>query len=131
MLYYFPMSTQQDNSHSCRAIVVSCMDFRLQEMINKWIIKTITNGFDRVAIAGGVKNYSFILEQIAISVRLHKIKEAYLINHEDCGAYGKAGTYKKHQKDLLFAKKKINERFPTLAVFLYYLKLDGEFEEVK
>jgi len=83
-----------------------------------------------VTIAGGVKNYSFVLEQIEISVRLHGTKEAYLINHEDCGAYGKTGTYKKHKKDLLFAKKIINDRFPTLKIFLYYLKLDGEFVRV-
>lgn len=119
------------HDHFCQAIVVSCMDFRLRKYLNDWTDRTITKGYDLVTIAGGVKNYSFVLEQIVISVKLHGTSEAYLINHEDCGAYGKAGTYKKHQKDLLFAKKIISERFPTLKIFLYYLKLDGEFVEVK
>lgn len=117
-------------SHSCQAIVVSCMDFRLRKYLNGWTDKNIIGGFDLVTIAGGVKNCSFILEQIGISVRLHRIKEAYLINHEDCGAYGKTGTYKKHQKDLLLAKKMIAKKFPKLQVSLFYLKLDGEFVEV-
>jgi carbonic anhydrase len=107
------------------------MDFRLRKYLNDWTDRTITKGYDLVTIAGGVKNCSFIIEQVAISVQLHGTSEVYLINHEDCGAYGKTGTYKKHQKDLLFAKKIINDRFLTLKIFPYYLKLDGEFVEVK
>lgn len=117
-------------SHSCQAVVISCMDFRLRKYLNGWTDKKIIGGFDMVAIAGGVKNYSFVLEQIDISVRLHRIKEVYLINHEDCGAYGKAGTYKKHQEDLLFAKKLIAEKYPHLRVSLFYLKLDGKFRKI-
>ncbi len=124
------MSRSDKNDHTCQAIVVSCMDFRLRKHLEKYTHKNIFGGFDLVSIAGGVKNFSFVLEQIDISVRLHKTKEVYLINHEDCGAYGKAGTYKKHQKDLLFAKRLIAKKYPKLNVFLYYLKLDGEFIKV-
>lgn len=126
-----PNKHNAHDTHTCRAIVVSCMDFRLRRFLMKWTKGNLDQaGFDRVAIAGGVKNLPFVLEQIALSVKLHHIDEVYLINHEDCGAYGEEGTFKQHKKDLLFAKKIIHQKFPKLKITLYYLKLDGEFISV-
>ncbi len=113
--------------HSCQAIVVTCMDFRFQNMIQKWTENHIKNGFDKVAIAGAVKDLEFVLSQIEISVRLHQTKEVYLINHEDCGAYGKENSFERHMSDLLKAKASISQRFPQLKIYLLYSKLDGEF----
>lgn len=121
----------QHKSHTCQAIMVSCMDFRLRKHLRGWAKKTLDKGgFDRVAVAGGVKNLPLILDQIDLSHKLHSIQEAYLINHEDCGAYGEEGTFEKHKEDLLLAKELINRKFPKLKVFLYYLKLNGEFVKV-
>lgn len=120
-----------NKSHRCRAIVVSCMDFRLREYLRDWTKKTLKDeGFDRVAIAGGVKNLPFILDQIELSYKLHHIFEVYLINHEDCGAYGKEGNFKKHKEDLLFAKKILSQKFPALKIHLLYLTLEGKFVKV-
>lgn len=122
------MTEKTEKINKCRAIVVSCIDYRLRKHILKWTSATLDDGgYDRVALAGGVKNLPFVLEQIALSVKLHHIDEVYLINHEDCGAYGEEGTFAKHKKDLLFAKKIIRQKLPKLEIFLYYLKLDGEF----
>lgn len=117
------------DSHGADAIVVTCIDFRLQEAINKWISENfLPKTFDRVALAGGVKNLETIMDQIAIAHRLHPIKKVVLINHEDCGAYGVESTPEKHAQDLTNAKAKIKERYPNLAVETYYLHLDGTFE---
>lgn len=116
-------------NHQAWAIVVTCIDFRLQEAINKWIAENFQAGtFDRVALAGGVKNLDTILSQIDIALRLHHIKKVMLINHQDCGAYGQASTPQKHAADLQVAKKKVNELYPNLEVETYYLHLDGSFE---
>lgn len=103
------------------------MDFRLTQFLNKWVESTLIEGFDRLAIAGGVKNLPFVLDQIKLSKKLHGIKEVYLINHEDCGAYGKEGTFEKHRFDLSKTKKIIQEKYPDLTVFLLFLNLDGSF----
>lgn len=125
------MSENKKNSkHTCQAVVVSCMDFRLGKYLQDFCNKNIKNGYDRVSVAGGVKNLPFILAQISISIQLHHSTEAWLINHEDCGAYGAEGNYPKHKKDLILAENKLKELFPTLKIFLYYLKLDGEFVKV-
>lgn len=118
-------------SHTCQAIVVSCMDFRLRKYLREWTTKTITGGFDRVAVAGGVQNLGFVVGQVALSQKLHHIHEVYLINHEDCGAYGVEGTFEKHKQDLLFARQILAHTFPKLKIIPLYLKLNGEFVEIK
>lgn len=117
--------------HHCEAIVVTCIDFRLQEAINRWISQNFKpHTYDRVALAGGVKNLETILDQIEIALRLHHIKKMVLINHEDCGAYGEAETAEKHAEDLKAAKAKVKEVYPDLEVETYYLHLDGTFEPI-
>lgn len=119
------------SKHQCTAIVISCMDFRLRKHLRKWAIKNLdVGGYDRVAIAGGVQNLGVISDQVSLSKKLHDIHEVYLINHEDCGAYGADGAYAKHKEDLLFAKTILKHKFPKLSVIPLYLKLNGEFIRV-
>ncbi len=111
----------------CQALVVTCIDFRFQKYIQKWTDTTIVGGFDRVAIAGGVKSLPLITEQVALSHKLHKIRTVYLINHEDCGAYGEEGSFETHKKDLKNAQKVLAKKFPDLQIVVLYLKLSGDF----
>lgn len=119
------------SDHHCEAVVVTCIDFRFQEYINKWIAEKFTpRSFDRVAIAGGVFDLDYVLKQVEISKRLHCINKVVLINHEDCGAYGEAGTAEKHAQDLKNTASKITEQYPDIEVETYYLRLDGTFEKI-
>lgn len=119
-------------AHTTNTIVVTCIDFRFQKFIEAWLTKNVgPKNYDRVAWAGGVIDLYGILKQVDVSVRLHAIKKAIFINHEDCGAYGVAGTPDKHRADLLSARTKIHVLYPELDAILYYLHLDGTFEEIK
>lgn len=119
------------SDHSCEAVVVTCIDFRFQEFIKNWTSKNFApKSFDRVAIAGGVFDLEYILKQVDISERLHHIKKVVLVNHEDCGAYGETGTKENHTQDLKNAAAKIKEIYPDLEVQVYYLHLDGIFEQI-
>lgn len=114
----------------CETLVVHCIDYRLQEFLNKWLaINLPTQSYDRVAIAGGVNDVFYVIRQVDVAVRLHSIERVIFINHEDCGAYGDTGNYELHKADLEGAKRKIKALFPALNVKTYYLHLDGEFEE--
>lgn len=120
------------SSDSCEALIVSCIDFRLQKHIRKWADKNFRNKtYDYVGFAGASKDLKTIMKQLAISVRLHKIKQVVLIHHEDCGAYGKNGNRTRHVNDLRKAKTAVNAKYPNLKVRLYYLYLNGKFENVK
>jgi carbonic anhydrase len=118
--------------HNCDAIIVCCIDFRFQNDIREWTDKNLgQKTFDLVGIAGSTKNLDTVLGQVDISVRLHGIKEAILIHHEECGAYGAESTQQRHAADLLLAKKTLLDKYPDLQVKCYYLKLNGEFTEVE
>jgi len=110
-------------------LVVHCIDFRLQAYLDTWLRNELGHGnYDRVSLAGGVFDFDTVLGQIYIAKRLHEINGVILINHEDCGAYGKEGTPERHQADLEIAGRKIKSTFPDLKIERYYLHLDGEFE---
>lgn len=112
--------------HTCTALVISCIDFRIQRCVEEWARKNLGEGnYDRVALAGGVKNRDVILGQVDISVRLHGIKKVILMNHEDCGAYGDEGTEAKHKEDLSEAAEVTRAKYPMLEIQTYYVKLDG------
>lgn len=119
------------NSHHAKALIATCIDFRLQQFINDWTAQNFEpNTFDRVALGGGVKNLEVILEQVKIAHDLHHIRKVVLVNHEDCGAYAKEGTYERHIQDLKNAKTKVNEQFSDLEVETYFLHLNGTFEVI-
>lgn len=85
------------SDHTCKAVVVTCIDFRFQKFIEEWVNINVGPGqYDRVSWAGAVFNLETVLGQIEISHRLHHIKQVILVNHEDCGAYGMPG----HMKDI-------------------------------
>lgn len=119
------------NDHTVEAIVITCIDFRFQEYINRWLSQNFQpKTYDRGAFAGAAKSLETILSQIEMAKRLHHIKKAVIINHEDCGAYGSKAHIDHHIEDLQQASKTIKEKFPNLQVETYYLHLDGTFEPI-
>ncbi len=116
-------------AHGCDGFIATCIDFRFQEFIENWAHENFgSKNYDRVTWAGGVQDLDGVLNQLVISDKLHHIKKAVLVNHEDCGAYGEAGTAEKHAEDLKNAATRVKDQFPHLEVETYFLHLDGTFE---
>jgi carbonic anhydrase len=116
----------------CDALVVHCMDYRLQKFLQPWItVRFGYDNFDIISLAGGVHDYEMVLKYVQLAVQIHSIHTVCLINHEDCRAYGREGTYKRHKHDLLDAGSKITALFPQLKVEAFYLHLDGNFETIE
>lgn len=115
----------------CDALVVHCMDYRLQKFLQPWItVRFGYDNFDIISLAGGVHDYEMVLKYVQLAVQIHSINTVCLINHEDCRAYGREGTYKRHTRDLVDAGAKIRALFPHLHVEAFYLHLDGTFEAI-
>jgi carbonic anhydrase len=113
----------------CDALVVHCMDYRLQKFLHPWIMSRFgADNFDIISLAGGVHDYEMVLKYVHLAVQVHSIKRVALINHQDCRAYGRDGTYKRHKHDLMDVKHKIEVLFSDLEVETFYLRLDGTFE---
>ena len=115
----------------CEAIVITCLDFRFQPIFEHWLKENLGSGkYDRVAYAGSVKSWDVIFSQIEFARQVHKIETVILINHEDCRAYGEAGTRQRLIADLLQARKAVFNQYPELDVQLYYARLAGYLERV-
>ena len=119
------------SEHTCEVVVVHCMDSRLQKPINDWLQRRFgLSDYDRISLAGGVFELDFILKQVEISYRRHKIRKAILVNHENCSAYGEDNTPERHAVDLRKAEARIKVEIPQLDVELYFLHLTGIFERI-
>ena len=126
--------------HDCDLLVISCIDFRFQEHLRNFLEKDNKGNYDLVCLAGSAKNFisgseadkETILKQVKISKELHHIKKVFLINHQNCGAYGSVlvsgspGEKESHRKDLIRAKEYIIEIFPYLEVSLYFIEFETE-----
>jgi carbonic anhydrase len=116
----------------CDALVVHCMDYRLQKFLQPWItVRFGYDNFDIISLAGGVHDYEMVLKYVELAVRIHSIETVCLINHEDCRAYGREGTYKRHKQDLLNTGDKLHALFPQMIIETFYLHLDGTFEPIE
>ena len=119
-------------AHVCDAMVICCIDFRFQKNIRDWTDENLKGKtFDLVGFAGATKELDTVIKQVDISVSLHKVKQIVLIHHEDCGAYGEEDSYERHVQDLKKAEKRIKDKYPEVQVGLYYLHLDGKFEQIR
>ena len=120
--------------HECEALVISCIDFRFQEHLKQFLNRKHFQNYDLVSVAGSAKNLvaskqssEFLLNQVLISYNLHRVKNIYIINHQNCGAYGPSlvsGSLQEkttHRRDLEKARQLIKRKLPSLKVKLYFM----------
>ena len=132
-------------SHTCSSILMHCMDFRFGKAMKEFMAeKNLLGDADLVSFAGSAKNVvdpatrEFALRQIEISKTLHGMKNVWLVNHTDCGAYGgrKAfaddmAEHDKHLADLREARKIVQEKWPDLTIWLTLAHIDETEHEPK
>ncbi len=133
--------------HRCRALVVFCMDYRLNRQLASFLESEglSHDGADIVRVAGAVKNLArpshesvreFMLSQIQTGRRIHHIEKVYLVNHEDCGAYGPedipdtAQELEVHRRDLLAGKRLVERHFPGMTALPFFMWLDGRCQPI-
>ena len=131
----------------CKACLVYCMDFRLHEALTNFFAeqKLDADGADVIRVGGAIKSLAqpketrdreFLLEQLNVAYELHGVRQFYLINHEDCGAYGLEDVIDSpeelatHQEDLRVAKALVQDRFPDTEILTYFMRLSGTAEAV-
>jgi carbonic anhydrase len=130
------------------AMVLSCIDPRIQEPVRKYTVEQhLTGKFSQFVIAGaaiGVVAPAFkdwhkaFWDNLATSIQLHHIKKVIAIDHRDCGAariaYGEAKVAnpqvetETHRAALAQFRKQVGERHPQLGVDTGLMALDGKME---
>ena len=136
-------------SGNYEAMVLSCIDPRFQDLVNKQQAREGMSGkYSAFTIAGasiGVVAPAFkewhktFWENLGASVQLHNIKKVVVVNHRDCGAakiaYGDAKVADAasetvtHKEALLEFRKQLKEKHPNLGVDLRLMSLDGKLEQ--
>jgi carbonic anhydrase len=138
-------------NHHCSTLLLSCIDFRLQHDLARWMDETgLTADYDHVAIAGACKSLvapevdrdrDFLLKQISIAASLHHISQVDVVNHQDCGAYGGSKAFASsqeeethHAQEMAKAQEVISRAFPDLHIKKIYAQINtaGEvsFKEI-
>ncbi len=122
-------------SHTAKALLLHCIDYRfVHETVHFMKSQGLIDQYDDVGAAGAAKNLvdpydasdvEFIFRQIEIAKKLHDIQEVVIVNHRDCGAYGKgvfateAEETERHTHDLAKAKMMIEHRVDGVKVRTY------------
>lgn len=133
-------------SHTCQAVLLHCMDFRLTKEIHRWLREQkLLGDCDIVSVAGAGKDIlepksgqDMLLKQIAASVELHKITTVILMPHSGCGAYKLIYNFtspeterKRQLADLDKVEKIIKKKFPNLQIKKIWAQLlDEQGEQI-
>lgn len=136
--------------HKAKACVISCIDFRFQETLEKFIQRENLGGeFDLISVAGSARDLVKPIEmmhqenlfrQVDISMRLHQPEKIIVIDHQDCGGWAQDGTipggltmdkdrdnHKKFSEEL---KNLLMAKYPDKEIKNYYFTLDGQILEL-
>ncbi len=124
-----------------KAMVLSCIDPRFQSKVFNYLKrKKLTGKYSSFTIAGGgigvtanrfKKWHSTFWDNLATSIKLHKITSLIVINHNDCGA-AKIVNGKKnfnlsventiHKESFIKIKKELKKKYPNLKVSFKIMK---------
>jgi len=124
------------------AAVLCCFDERIRLAVNKFLQKRGILRPDMIIVAGGAKTLAsprndferdFILEQIRMSILLHKTERVFLMSHSDCATYGGLAAFggnreresSHHQQELRRAADLVRDRFPDLQAEIFFVTFDG------
>src|SRR5262245_26557224 len=111
------------------AAVLCCFDYRINNVVRKFLRKQAIERVDMIVVAGGAKTLAsprndfeqdFILEQVRMSIRLHQTKRVLVTSHSDCATYGglahfngdQAAEAAHHRTELLRAGELLTRNFP-------------------
>lgn len=127
------------------AMLLSCIDPRMQEPVRDYLVKRGLSGqYSQFTFAGAAIGavapkfaswHNTFWENLAASIELHNIKSVIAIDHRDCGAakmaYGPDSTATPQKEDAThkaaFAefRKESMKRHPNLKVETLLMALDG------
>lgn len=112
--------------HKAHTLVIECIDFRFQEVIDADIQTRGCKGkFDRIAWPGASKDFDNIESAAKLSLKLHDPNQVLIYEHEDCGAYGPNNSEEAHRENAQKLAKSLKETKPNLQVITLFATFEG------
>ncbi len=133
-------------AHTCKAVLIRCMDFRLEDDIERFLDERgLVGDCDIISVGGATKalmsedqgEVDFLLSQFGIAYNLHGVRHFILMDHTDCGAYGGRDAIGSAEEDFKFhverlekAKEILLEKFKDANIELIIADIadDGAVE---
>ncbi|MBI2515213.1 hypothetical protein HYV91_03495 [Candidatus Wolfebacteria bacterium] len=122
------------------ACVVWCFDDRFAGLLEDFIKAKNFRRVDLIKVAGGAKDLvgfsdtitcdskqSYLLDQIAKSIKLHQTPLVILMVHADCGAYGK--KFETVLEEQEFYRGELNKAEAVVRKFLAENHLEARIEK--
>ncbi|HLW89654.1 MAG TPA: carbonic anhydrase [Terriglobales bacterium] len=124
------------------AAVLCCFDERIRSATDQFLRAQKILRPDMIIVAGGARTLAsprndferdFILEQVRMSIRLHKTRRMFLMSHSDCATYGGLAAFdgdrgreaSHHRQELLRAAELVKVNFPELDVTCFFVNFEG------
>jgi hypothetical protein len=124
------------------AAVLCCFDQRIRLATNKFLQRQRIVRPDMIVVAGGAKTLAsprndferdFILEQVRMSILLHRTQRVFLMSHSDCATYGGLAAFdgdrgreaRHHEQELQRAAELVRVNFPAIDVNCFFVTFDG------
>jgi len=112
--------------HKAQALRIKCIDWRFAEAIESDSQSHGLNGnSDEISWPGASKDFDNVSEAAALSIKLHDPDQAYIYEHEDCGAYGENNSINVHRKNAYKLKAFLQEKKPSIKVTTLIATFDG------
>jgi carbonic anhydrase len=128
--------------YTADAAVLCCFDQRIRLAVNKFLQRQSILRPDMIVVAGGAKTLAsprndferdFILEQVRMSILLHRTQRVFLMSHSDCATYGGLaafdGSLEKeaahHKQELQRAADLITSNFSEIEVECFFVTFEG------
>ena len=132
-----------------KAMVLSCIDPRFQPLVYNYLKKKkLTGKYSAFTIAGSAigvthdkfkKWHSVFIENLSMSIKLHKIEKLIVINHTDCGAakiangkkeFNSLNENKIHKVSFNKLKKIVKKKFPKLKIDLNLMSINKKIKKI-
>lgn len=139
-----PSKTAQLTTPTTKALVITCMDFKLVDNAVYYLNKHgYTNNYNEFILAGASLGYNqpvysawteTLDKHIELSKHLHNIEEIIVIDHINCATYklfynkesiSEQDEIELHKQNFDVFKQTINKKYPELKVITLLMKLDG------
>ncbi len=124
-------------AHEAAALVVSCIDFRFIEPLQRFLTaQALAGHHDWTALAGAsLAVTETFFDRLDLAYRLHGVRRVLICDHQDCGAYRLcypnlrlAIEREQHRQVLAQARQAIRDRYPEVTVEGYWATLAGTVE---
>lgn len=128
--------------HHWDVLAICCIDGRFIKRTVDWVAEKTNGIFDfrtevgcSKAICESIEDQERCCNLISTSKRLHDIKDVWLIDHIDCGAYGGSKEFENTEKEKDFHTEKLEEaakilkvKFPELEIKKVFVDWKGVIE---